>query len=67
MKEIVLNVQGMMCEGCEKRIQNAVSTIEGVETVVANHITGMVNIKAKENISEELIKEKINDIGFEVI
>lgn len=66
MKEIVLKVEGMMCEGCENRIQNAVNNIEGVEKVVANHNTGIVTITANENANQEAIKEKINDIGFEV-
>ena len=66
MKEIVLKVEGMMCEGCENRIQNAVSTIEGVEKVVANHKTGIVTITANENANQDAIIEKIDDIGFEV-
>ena len=33
MKEIILNVKGMVCGGCEKRVQNALSTIEGVENI----------------------------------
>lgn len=67
MKEIVLKVEGMVCEGCENRVQNAVSTIEGVEKVVANHEAGIVTITAKENVDEKVIKEKIEDIGFEVV
>lgn len=65
MKEIILNVEGMMCTGCENRIVNAVSTIEGVESVKANHETGKVTITAEEDKIEE-IKNKINDIGFTV-
>ena len=30
MKEIEINVKGMVCGGCEKRVINAVSSIEGV-------------------------------------
>ena len=67
MKEIILKVEGMACEGCEKRIQNAVSSIEGVESVVANHKAGTVIVKADENVAEETIKEKIDNIGFEVV
>ncbi len=67
MKEINLKVEGMVCGGCENRVQNAVSMIEGVEKVVANHTTGTVNITAEESVDENTIKEKINDIGFEVV
>ena len=40
MKNIILNVEGMACGGCEKRIQNALSKVEGVKEVVANDTTG---------------------------
>lgn len=66
MKEITLKVEGMMCEGCENRIKNAVGTMEGVVDVSAKHETGIVKIIAKENVMEEEIKEKIEDIGFSV-
>ena len=67
MKEIVLKVNGMVCEGCENRVQNALKTIDGVENVVANHNTGIVTITSKDEISESVVKEKIEDIGFEVV
>ncbi len=67
MKEIILKVEGMSCGGCENRIKNAVGMIEGVEKVEANHTTGIVTITAKENVSESIIKEKIDDIGFSVV
>ena len=66
MEEIILKVEGMVCNGCENRVQNALKTIEGVENVVADHTTGTVTINAKEGISKEVLKEKIEDIGFEV-
>ncbi len=67
MKEIVLNVKGMMCGGCENRIQNVVKNIEGVENVVANHNTGKVTITLNNDIEKEIIAEAINDIGYEVV
>ena len=67
MKEINLKVEGMECAGCEKRIQNAVSNIKGVKEVKANHENGVVVITAKDGVNVEEIKNKINDLGFEVI
>lgn len=66
MKEIIINVEGMMCEGCENRIQNALKNIEGIEDVIANHKDGTVTIIA-ENIDIEKIKEMIEDIGFVIL
>lgn len=67
MKEISLKVSGMMCEGCENRVKNAVGGIEGVESVTADHTTGKVVVTANANVSEEVIKETLDDIGYEVI
>ncbi len=66
MKEIKLNVQGMVCEGCERRVINVLNSLEGIENVVANHNDGTVLINLNKDISLDLIKKTIEDIGFEV-
>ena len=66
MKELVLNVEGMVCNGCENRVQNALKTIDGVEEVTANHENGTVTVTLNKEVSEDVIKEKIEDIGFDV-
>lgn len=66
MSEIKLNVNGMVCEGCEKRVVNALSDISGIQEVAADHNNGTVTIKADENIEKSIIKEKIEELGFEV-
>ncbi len=64
---IKINVSGMVCEGCEKRIKNALGMLDGVTEVLANHQTGVVEINANKEISLEDIKIKITDIGFTVV
>ena len=66
MEEIRLNVNGMVCGSCEKRVVNSLSTIDGVKEVIANHNEGTVAIKSDEKIDRNIIKEKIEDLGFEV-
>lgn len=66
MKEITIKVEGMVCNGCENRVQNALKTIDGVEDVIANYKEGTVVVHLKEEVTEDIIKEKIEDIGFEV-
>ena len=65
MKEINLKVKGMHCEGCENRIKNSLSTIEGVDEVIANHVDGTVLVKTNKEVDLEEIKERIEDLGFE--
>jgi len=67
MKETILIVNGMMCEGCENRVKNAVKNIEGVENVTANHNTGKVTVISNNQVSKEIIKETLQDIGYEVV
>ncbi len=56
----------MVCGGCENRVQNALKTLDGVENVIANHTDGTVTITATNDINLDIIKEKIEDIGFDV-
>ena len=66
MKETIIKVNGMVCNGCENRVQNALQTIEGIEKVVADHTKGIVTITSKEEVEKSIMEEKIEDIGFEV-
>ena len=66
MKETIIKVEGMVCNGCENRVQNALKTIDGIENAVADHNKGTVTVTANSNVDEKTMKEKIEDIGFEV-
>lgn len=66
MKEIEIKVEGMVCNGCENRVQNALKTIKGIKDVNADHTTGIVKITSKKDIEREELKEKIEDIGFKL-
>ena len=62
----VIKVNGMHCEGCENRIKNVLSTIDNIEDVIANHSNGQVEITSNEKIDLNTVKEKIENLGFEV-
>lgn len=66
MKETVINVEGMVCNGCENRVINALKTSDGVNEVLADHKSGKVTIISVAEVTEDVMKEKIEDIGFEV-
>lgn len=67
MKETIIKVKGMVCGGCENRVKNALSQIEGVKGVEASYKDGIVKVVASQNVEKKAIEETINDIGFEVI
>lgn len=67
MKEMIIKVNGMMCTGCENRVQNAVKLLTGVEDVVANHENGTVKVISTEIVTIESVKEAIEDLGFDIV
>ena len=67
MKETVINVKGMVCGGCENRVKNALKNISGIEEVTADYNTGIVKVVSNDSVSENTMKEKIEDIGFEIV
>ena len=66
MNEINLNVEGMMCGGCEKRIENALGEVKAIKNIKANHEDGTVKIESKKEIDMDVVKEKIENLGFKV-
>ena len=67
MKNIIIKVEGMKCSGCENRIMNVLKSIDGVKTVSANHEKGTVEITLLKEINSNILKEKIETLGFSVV
>lgn len=67
MKELKINVNGMSCEGCQNRIINALSILDGINNVTADYKTGIVNIISKKELDISKIKEIIEDLGFDIV
>ena len=67
MKEIELKVEGMTCEGCERRIQNVLMDIDGVENAKASHVAKKVKITLNKDVDINTLKEAIEDLDFEVV
>ena len=63
--EIIVN--GMMCAHCEAHVKKALEKIEGIEEAVANHEENKVTIKTTANVDEQLIKDAIEDAGYEYV
>ncbi len=67
MNEIVLNVEGMHCSGCENRIKNVVGVVEGVSEVSADHVSGRVVVRVNGDVDVNEIKNKIEELDFKVV
>ena len=55
-----------MCGGCEKRIENALGDVKNIKNVKANHEDGTVKIESKKEIDMDVVKGKIENLGFKV-
>ncbi len=56
-------VKGMMCRGCEERIEKALGAM-GLKNVKADRVEGAVSYEGNADIAE--IKSTIEDLGFDV-
>lgn len=67
MNKITLNVEGMTCEHCEKRVTDALMSASGIKKVKAKAKKNIVEIKFDESqVSEDTIKSIIKETGYEV-
>lgn len=64
--KIVLQVKGMMCEHCVKRVQDAALSVEGVTEAVASLKEKNVTIAASDTTDVEKIKKNIQEAGYQV-
>ncbi|MFO7934648.1 MAG: cation transporter [Bacteroidales bacterium] len=65
--EVVLEVDGMTCEGCENAIKAGVEDLEGIEAVESSHQEGWTRVRYDRNLtSREQIEEKITETGYTV-
>lgn len=67
MQTIDLRVSGMTCGGCEKSVQNALTSHTGVKSAKADRATGVVAIEFDPAVIQRTVLEKaITDAGFQV-
>lgn len=62
-------VAGMSCDECEKKVNTAVSAIQGVNSCTANAMKAQVLVDFDESVSgvEEAITNAISDCGYDVL
>ncbi|MCD7728613.1 MAG: cation transporter [Clostridia bacterium] len=65
MKTIV-TIEGMCCERCAKRAENALSVVKGVVNCDVKFKKNTAVIRSREAVSEEEIKKVVSDAGFTV-
>lgn len=67
METLEIKVNGMVCNGCENRVQNALKTIDGVLEVTADYQNNLVTVQKSKELDNNIIYERIEDLDFEVV
>ena len=62
----VITVNGMHCEHCQKRVENALSSLREVKKVEVTLEDKKVRVILKKEIGDEKIKEAIETLGYSV-
>ena len=62
-----IKVKGMMCQHCEKRVQDALEKLPNIESAVANHEQGTVVLTLSGDISENELKKVIKEQGYKLM
>lgn len=62
----VITVNGMHCEHCQKRVENALSRLHEVKKVEVTLEDKKVIVILKKEIGDEKIKEAIENLGYSV-
>ena len=65
--EVVINVDGMTCDGCENAIKAGVESLDGIASVESSFEEGWTKVKYDKAVtSAEDIEGKITDTGYTV-
>ncbi|MCR5350643.1 MAG: cation transporter [Acholeplasmatales bacterium] len=67
MNKCVLNVNGMGCPKCEKKVEDKINQMEGVKDCKASFKKGTVVIKYEDNVNLDEVKNNIKEVGYEVV
>ena len=62
-----LYVQGITCENCRKKLTRAMMAVPGVESVTVDIEASTVSWTEKATVNLEILKEAIDDAGFDVV
>ena len=60
-------IEGMSCGHCAKRIEESLKTVKGVKSVKVSLEEKKAEVILKTDVSNEILKSAIEDIGFVAI
>lgn len=68
VKKVTLFISGMTCGSCEKRIENTLLSLEGVENAEASFSKSKVEVTYEDDsVSHEILTSSIEKLGYDVM
>ena len=61
-----LNVEGMSCMHCVKKVETALKEVKGVKSVNVSLENKTAEVTLKEDMDIEILKKVVEDAGYEV-
>jgi len=65
MKKII-EINGMSCEHCQKRVENALNAIDGVVAKVELKKNRAI-VDLSKDVTDQVLKEVVTEAGYEVV
>ncbi len=62
----IINIEGMHCENCAKKVERALCNIDNVEKAKVNLNKKQAIITLKDKVNNDTIATAITDLDFEV-
>lgn len=59
-------IEGMTCGHCKKRVENALSELEGVKEVAVDLEAKTATLELESSVTDEVLKEAVEEWGYKV-
>ena len=64
--EMMIKVEGMMCQHCEKRVKDCLEALDEIEIAVCDYNSGTVNLTLNGSIDLKKIKKAVTSAGYKI-
>lgn len=61
-----LNIEGMSCMHCVKKVEAALKEVKGVKSVNVSLENKTAEVTLKEDVDDSVLKKAVEDAGYEV-
>ena len=62
-----ITIEGMTCNHCTSRVNKSLQAVAGVTSVLVDLATGTAVVESDDAVTDSLLKEAVEDSGYDVI